>query len=121
MSLTDLKLVAQLGGKEAGITGRIKDFSFLRPDQRKDELFVACGGSDGLLRVIQVDVQELGGARKADKPVQLGKVLGTYKTDNRITCLESFVMIPRPEGAEDSDLEEDDDASSDDVDDGDDQ
>lgn len=111
--LATAKLVAQLGGKEAGISGRIKDFSFLRPDQRKDELFVACGGSDGLLRVIQVDMQELGRARKADKPVQLGKVLGTYKTDNRITCLGAFVMIPRPEGAEDSDVGEDEDASSD--------
>ena len=39
----------------------------------------------------------------------VGRLLGTYDTSNRITCLEAFVMIPRPAGL----IDDDDDDSED--------
>ncbi|KAK7923252.1 MAK11-like protein [Apiospora marii] len=95
--LPTAKMLGQLGGKEGGVSGRIKAFSLLRPDQRKDEVFFACGSSDGKLRLFQVTLKELVKSQKSDKPAQVGKLIGTYNTDNRITCMEAFVMIPRPE------------------------
>ncbi|KAK8124798.1 WD40-repeat-containing domain protein [Apiospora kogelbergensis] len=85
--LPTAKLLGQLGGKEG----------------RKDEVFFACGSSDGKLRLFQVTLKELIKSQKTDKAVQVGKLLGTYSTDNRITCMEAFVMIPRPEGVDESD------------------
>ncbi|KAK7969157.1 hypothetical protein PG988_008230 [Apiospora saccharicola] len=96
--LPTAKVLGQLGGKEGGVAGRIKAFSLLRPDERKDEVFFACGSSDGKLRLFQVTMKELVKSQKGDKPAQVGKLIGTYNTDNRITCMEAFVMIPRPEG-----------------------
>ena len=37
-----------------------------------------------------------------------GELLGTYETQNRITCMTGFMMIPRPEGVDDSEDELDD-------------
>ncbi|KAI1085847.1 WD40-repeat-containing domain protein [Whalleya microplaca] len=100
------KLVAQLGGKEAGVLGRIKDFAISRvPADGGDNFFIAAGSSDGRVRVFKVSVKELSDARKPNTTKSVGKLLGTYETQNRITCLEAFVMIPRPEGVEDSEYE----------------
>ncbi|KAH8674026.1 WD40-repeat-containing domain protein [Xylariales sp. PMI_506] len=109
--LSQSKLVAQLGGKEAGVDGRIKDFSVLRPSPQSEELYFACGSSDGKVRVFKTSTVELNKAKKAkdSKDKQVGKLLGTWNTQNRITCLEAFVMIPRPEGLEDSEDETDED------------
>ncbi|KAK7987621.1 hypothetical protein PG989_007936 [Apiospora arundinis] len=107
--LPTAKLLGQLGGKEGGVNGRIKTFSLLRPDQRKDEVFFACGSSDGKIRLFQVTLKELVKSQKADKAVQVGKLLGSYNTDNRITCMEGFVMIPRPEGVDESDDDDEED------------
>lgn len=107
--LPTAKLLGQLGGKDGGVSGRIKAFSLLRPDQRKDEVFFACGSSDGKLRLFQVTTKELVKSQKGDKPAQVGKLIGTYNTDNRITCMEAFVMIPRPEGVEESDEDDEED------------
>lgn len=103
--LSVAKFVAQLGGKEAGVSGRIKDFTVLRQTSDSEELFFACGSSDGKVRVFKTSTGELNKARKATETTQVGKLLGSYETQNRITCLEAFVMIPRPEGVEDSDEE----------------
>ncbi|KAK8041956.1 hypothetical protein PG993_006479 [Apiospora rasikravindrae] len=89
--LPTAKLLGQLGGKEGGVSGRIKAFSLLRPDQRKDEVFFACGSSDGKLRLFQVTMKELAESQKSDKPVQVGKLLGTYNTDNRITYRKAWM------------------------------
>lgn len=32
----------------------------------------------------------------------MGSLLGSYNTQNRITCVEAFVMIPCPKGVIDS-------------------
>ncbi|KAI1168042.1 WD repeat domain-containing protein [Nemania serpens] len=104
------KLVAQLGGREAGVTGRIKDFALCKvAGQQGDELLVATGSSDGKVRLFKLSINDLAGARKLENPKQIGKLLGTYDTQNRITCLSGFAMIPRGEGVEDSDDEFDDD------------
>ncbi|KAI1766057.1 WD40 repeat-like protein [Hypoxylon sp. FL1150] len=113
-SLPMAKLVAQVGGKEAGVSGRIKDFGVVRVSSGSDgdSLILAAGSSDGKLRIFKLAVAELKGAgagtSKAAKTT--GKLLGTYETQNRITCVEAFEMIPRPEDVEDSedDLDEDD-------------
>jgi protein MAK11 len=108
--LSTAKFIAQLGGQDAGVTGRIKDFAMLRPTGDSEDLFFACASSDGKVRVFRTSTSELNKARKSKKEAtkQVGKLLGTYDTQNRITCLEAFVMIPRPDGAEDSDEEFDD-------------
>lgn len=108
------KLVAQIGGKEAGVTGRIKDFSILRASQEEgggggkaERLIIPTGSSDGKVRIFTLSIDELNKARKGKETAkQIGKLLGTYETSNRITCLEAFVMIPRPEGVEDSEDED---------------
>ncbi|AEO69578.1 uncharacterized protein THITE_2120202 [Thermothielavioides terrestris NRRL 8126] len=105
LTLPVAKLVAQLGGKEAGITGRIKDFTVLpvEAEDGKRMLFIVTGSSDGQVRLWQLDASDLRGTDKEAK--QVGQLLGTYGTQNRITCLEAFVMIPRPQGAEESEYE----------------
>ncbi len=114
--LPSAKLIAQLGGKPAGISGRVKDFAVLPLDIEGSErswYFVA-GSSDGILRVWQVLSDDL---QPGKEPKQIDRLLGSYETQNRITCVEAFVMIPRPEGAEDSEFEfesEPEDATSDD-------
>ena len=99
------KLVGQLGGKEAGVTGRIKDFAVLPVADAagKKSYFVVTAGSDGRIRLWRVGVPELGGVGVVGG--QVGALLGTYETQNRITCLEAFVMIPRPPGSEESEYE----------------
>ncbi|KAI0976211.1 WD repeat domain-containing protein [Xylaria arbuscula] len=102
------KLIAQVGGREAGVTGRIKDFAICRiAGLEGDNLFIPTGNSDGKIRLFMISVKELADARSTKSPKQTGKLLGTYETQNRITCLSAFVMIPRGEGVQDSDDEED--------------
>jgi protein MAK11 len=101
--LPNAKLVAQLGGKEAGVTSRIKDFKFLAVDgeDRERVWYVITGSSDGKLRVWKLEAKEL----EVKEEKQVGTLLGDYNTQNRITCVEAFVMIPRPEGVEESEDE----------------
>ena len=99
------KLVGQLGGKEAGVSGRVKDFTVLPvvDAEGRKTFYVATAGSDGRLRLWRVGATELGGT--GETPRQVGKLLGTYETQNRITCMAAFVMVPRPAGAEESEYE----------------
>ncbi len=69
----------------------------------KKSYFVVTAGSDGRIRLWRVGVPELGGVGVVGG--QVGALLGTYETQNRITCLEAFVMIPRPPGSEESEYE----------------
>lgn len=107
--LPTAKLVAQLGGKEAGVSGRIKDFVVVKSSTDASTLYVAGGSSDGRVRLWRLSVENL---RKAGA-AQVGKLLGTYETQNRITCMTAFMMIPRPEGVEDSEDEVDDEEEED--------
>ncbi|KAL2271917.1 hypothetical protein VTJ83DRAFT_1288 [Remersonia thermophila] len=102
----------QLGGREAGVTGRIKDFVVLPvedEDDGKRSFFVVTAGSDGRIRVWHFSAAELGtdaaGTKTEAEPKQVGRLLGAYETQNRITCLGAFIMIPRPAGAEESEYE----------------
>ncbi|RSM19817.1 hypothetical protein CDV31_001448 [Fusarium ambrosium] len=64
-------------------------------------------------RQIRRELDELQGkkkkkqAKKDDEAAAsgVGKLLGTYETRNRITCMTAFLMIPRPEGVEESEYE----------------
>ncbi|KAI1093315.1 WD40 repeat-like protein [Rostrohypoxylon terebratum] len=106
-SLPMAKLIAQIGGKDAGISERIKDFSINRiPNKGGEEsLVIAAGSSDGKVRIFKFGVSELEKARKSKTAPTVGRLLGTYETQNRITCVEAFIMIPRPEGVKDSEDE----------------
>lgn len=138
MTLPRARLVAQLGGKEAGVAGRIKDFAVLpvvvegeeEEEEEKNEeseeerakkgkdgkdgkekagFFIITGSSDGRIRMWRLGADDLRTTAGEDKTArQVGRLLGTYETQNRITCLEAFIMIPRPPGAEESEYEFDD-------------
>lgn len=112
--------VAQLGGKQAGFPGRIKDFELLSlegqaKEYHNDVLFVT-GNSDGVVRVWKVSGKDISSAKKDKETTQIGRLLTTAETGNRITCLAAFVMLPAEDpstlidsGNEDS---EDDEAES---------
>lgn len=103
------KLIAQVGGKEAGVTTRIKDFAVLRSGLNAGMLYVAAASSDGKVRVWTVTDEQLG----AGTGKEVGKLSGVYETHNRITCLTAYVMVPRPDDAEDSEEEVDEDDEDD--------
>lgn len=102
--LSRAKFLGQIGGKEAGVTGRIKDFKILQTEEVPEALYLVSANSDGKLRLWEVSRESLQ-TKKAEKTEQVGKLLGSYETQNRITCIEAFVMIPRPEGVEESEDE----------------
>jgi protein MAK11 len=101
--LPTAKLMGQIGGKAGGVEGRIKDFVVVPSAEDASTLYVAGGSSDGRVRVWRVGVPELQGSVKAEEAK--GELLGMYETQNRITCMTAFMMIPRPEGAEESEDE----------------
>ncbi|KAJ5812156.1 hypothetical protein N7474_008457 [Penicillium riverlandense] len=90
--------VAQIGGKQAGLPGRIKDFEILslggQPKEFHDNLLVVTGNSDGVVRIWKITGKELAAKSSADQTRQVGDLLTTYETGNRITCLASFIMLP---------------------------
>lgn len=115
--LSHAKFLGQVGGREAGVVGRIKDFKILQTEIATEVLHIVSASSDGKLRLWEVLRDSLN-ATKTEKNKQVGKLLGLYETQNRITCMEAFVMIPRPEGVDESEDEPEDEAdSSDDSDD----
>jgi protein MAK11 len=91
--LPDAKALAQLGGKEAGIKGRVKDFELLPIDGLKGQSIIVTASSDGVIRLWHLSASEW--TSQVEKNVrQVGKLLGSYETGNRITCLRAFVMLP---------------------------
>jgi protein MAK11 len=120
-ALPAAKLIAQLGGKDAGLQGRIKDFKILPTTTGSKESIVVTASSDGAVRLFRISPSEDLGA--GGKVKQIGSLLGTYETGNRITCLEAFVMLPKIEGVEEEDefegLEDDEDGNEDSSDDSD--
>lgn len=79
-------MIAQLGGRAAGITGRAKDFEILSID---GILVVVTASSDGALRIWSLSEGELS---KASDSKQVGRLVATHETGNRITCLSAFVL-----------------------------
>lgn len=108
--------VAQLGGRQAGLPGRIKDFEILSLEGQSTEFqknfLVITGNSEGAVRIWKVDrkdlvpVKESMLSEKKDTTRQIGKLLTTYETGNRITCLASFIMLPAEDPATLLDSEE---------------
>lgn len=114
------RVIAQLGGSGAGISGRIKDFEilplslFLNPGASNADAcngttaphqLLVTGSSDGAIRLWSLYSQDLD--RSPDAPAshrsekgngatpaikQVGSLIGTFETGNRITCLRAFTM-----------------------------
>lgn len=111
--LSTAKLLGSVGGKDAGVTRRIKDFVVLpgaEKAQQKHRVIVS-GSSDGKIHVWKVERNAL-----ASSKGPIGKILGSYETQNRITCLTAFDMIPRPEGLDDEGGEDEEVESGEEVD-----
>ena len=116
-SLPSAKLIAQLGGQAVGLPGRVKDFTVLSLGEGASKNFlIVTGSSDGALRLWKIPAKDL--LSHSGKVKQAGEQLGTYETGNRITCLEAFVMLPRPEGAGEDDFEDFDEEDLQDLEDG---
>lgn len=120
-------IIAQLGGKETGVIGRVKDFTILplsdeevAESSSKQRLLVT-GSSDGTIRLWLLDLNDLSSSASqtkgtesstlaAEKPTtsadhlntrQIGVLLSKYETGNRITCLKAFIMAGGPDDEED--------------------
>lgn len=108
-SLPACKCVAQLGGRAAGISSRLKDFEILGlpvTEGAGARFLVVAGSSDGAVRLWTVLCAELSpsdlaaGETKANDSgsgdshavKQVGVLTGTHETGNRITCVTAFVM-----------------------------
>jgi protein MAK11 len=100
------RLIAQIGGPAAGITGRIKDFEVLPYSQTSASKFlIITGSSDGTVRIWLINASELKGDAEADKGSgftanQIGRLLATYSTGTRITCLKAYPMTGKPDQEE---------------------
>ncbi|KAJ5973581.1 hypothetical protein N7481_010791 [Penicillium waksmanii] len=124
--------VAQIGGKQAGFPGRVKDFTVLSLEGQakdiRDDFLVVTGNSEGIVRIWKVDGKNLatpkktkGSKKSKDTAIpQIGNLVSTYETGNRITCLASFIMLPAEDPSnlfdseEESDEEEEEESDSDD-------
>jgi protein MAK11 len=117
------KMIAQLGGKEEGIVGRIKDFAILplkhdeEAESPSSRRLVITGSSDGAIRLWLLDLDDLTSSAPAPNGIQtsapaleesndnanqpkirqVGTLVGSYETGNRITCLKAFVMSGQPD------------------------
>ncbi|KIV77534.1 hypothetical protein PV11_09324 [Exophiala sideris] len=102
---------AQVGGKTAGISTRVKDFELLFSNdspEKSESLFIVAASSDGTIRLIHLPLSDLRDAVvKSKKAAELGTVIGTYSTGNRITCMKAFVMLPPSDEDDDLGGEED--------------
>jgi protein MAK11 len=112
------RLVAQIGGPGAGISGRVKDFEILPLSSTDSSNFlVITGSSDGTIRTWSLNVKELEGDAKVEEGTgftakQVGTLLATYKTGTRVTCLKAFVMTGTPDAEEDEVMADKEDESS---------
>lgn len=96
-TIPDAPVRAQLGGPPSGLSGRVKDFAVLNltaTPAGKENLALVTGSSDGAVRLWRVRRDELSRPSKISPPRQVGKLLATYETGHRITCLVAFVMQP---------------------------
>ncbi|TVY91100.1 Protein MAK11 [Lachnellula willkommii] len=84
---------------------RIKDFTIMAVGEGgKKTLYIIAGRSAGGVKVFRLPASDL--TKTSDQAQQVGKLLGTYETGNRITCVESFVMLPQFEGDDELELED---------------
>ncbi|KAH7391901.1 WD40-repeat-containing domain protein [Pyrenochaeta sp. MPI-SDFR-AT-0127] len=109
------RLVAQIGGPAAGMSGRVKDFEILALSQFS--FLVITGSSDGTVRFWSLNVDELKDSADASKAkgftaLQVGNLLASYSTGTRITCLKAFAMTGKPDEEEEVVVAEKDNVSS---------
>ncbi|KAI4659709.1 uncharacterized protein J4E79_006245 [Alternaria viburni] len=108
------RLVAQIGGPAAGMTGRVKDFEIVQLSQTN--FLIVTGSSDGTVRFWSLSTDELksddAGKAEGFTAAQVGKLLGTSSTGTRITCLKAFSMTGKPDEEEEEVLEKDAEMSS---------
>lgn len=129
--LPTLEAIGQVGGLTDGLKGRIKDFEILKlmtTDELDQKLLAIGGCSDGSLRLWILDCTQftikhkpmkgnLGADSNVNRPLtpQVGRLLGTYETGNRITCLKAFQMSEPAETVSIKPLDDDASASAKDV------
>lgn len=139
VAVPSCKLIAQLGGGAAGLTGRIKDFELLPVPGAADQFYIITGSSDGAVRIWRLSQGELSlpaddtansdfttqpekdSERAANvsntlSAKQVGELIGTHETGNRITCLKAFIMNGSPEEDDEVPMGEDGAPSSDNSD-----
>ena len=122
--------VAQLGRPQAGGAGRIKDFEVLRipsgVSTNDSSLLCITASSDGVVRIWSLDLHSLSLSNNpktpasvfnastvkpvpdgiAREPRQVGTLIGSHETGNRIICLTAFVMDEGADGEMDGAGEE---------------
>jgi len=122
VSISNCPPLGQLGGRAAGLSGRIKDFEVLHlpsPESSCGMFLIVSGSSDGSIRLWTLAQEDLSSrsnttdtlpkentepsseeksnrsATNKEIPTaarEVGKLIGSYETGNRITCLKAFVM-----------------------------
>ena len=102
------RLIAQLGGPAAGMMSRVKDFEIIALSP--SILLVITASSDGTVRFWVLDTAELnaedGGETTGFTARQVGRLVGSYSTGTRITCLKAFSMTGTPDAEEEEGEEE---------------
>ncbi|KAJ9622095.1 uncharacterized protein PV06_05829 [Exophiala oligosperma] len=96
---------ASIGGKSVGISVRIKDFEIIllpTASSAAKDMIIVTASSDGTIRLLHIDTSDLINATQSPKPAQLGRVIGTYATSSRITCMKAFLMQPPTDLEDDS-------------------
>jgi protein MAK11 len=97
--IPEARVIGQLGGKAAGLSGRIKDFEIMKLRDAQSDIsstaIIVTASSDGAVRLWRLQLDLL--AQEGAKNQQVGRLLGTYETGNRITCLKAFEMLPATE------------------------
>ena len=109
--LPSIAPIAQLGEPKGTPSNRIKDFEILDADE-EGKAFIVTGSSDGAVCVWSLGIKDVTDlvqpapkdlddgvktvsshvADKTIQPRQVGTLLGTYETGNRITCLKAFPL-----------------------------
>lgn len=119
-SINSPTLVGFLGGKSVGMPGRIKDFDSLTAN---GYIILVTAGTDGVVRVwdLGTDSEKQGREMKkvridGGEGRQIGRLVGIYETERRISCLGVMVMGARGV-EEEEDLEMKSGSSSEDDDD----
>ncbi|KAL9614785.1 MAG: hypothetical protein Q9167_000776 [Letrouitia subvulpina] len=97
-------VLGQVGGTHEGIQNRIKDFEIItlsRTNQLRGSILLVAGCSNGFIHIWMLAKDQLEGMVPSDlhdskflqcnEMPHLGRLLGSYDTGKRITCLKAFV------------------------------
>lgn len=115
IDIPTLKAYGQIGVTGEKVVGRIKDFEILDLkmfDGSSESMIIVTGSSDGAIRLWRINKASFLKPNPAlnsnpiskgnntakdntstDSTNQIGQLIGTYETGNRITCLKAFTML----------------------------